>query len=101
MIRKGDKFLCIHQCHYKDSGDVIFKEGNIYVSHYDGCITDNDGLTKHHFSLPFWKEHLIKLNDGTLNNQIAQKLYMIIALRKYGYTYNFREKKIEKNNKVN
>lgn len=39
MIKKGDKFRCIKDVTMND-GTLGYKEGKIYVSEYDTCITD-------------------------------------------------------------
>lgn len=39
-INKGDKFLCVKDFFMKD-GSLAFKEGRIYVSTKNNCITNN------------------------------------------------------------
>ena len=46
-IKKGDKFLCIRDVRMEDSNRLVYSEGEVYVSEFDGYITDDEG-DKHH-----------------------------------------------------
>jgi len=64
IIKKNDKFLCVKNCYYTDSHEIIFKKGNVYISAQDEYITDEDGDIDHHFTVEFVKKYLIKLTNN-------------------------------------
>lgn len=51
MIKKGDKFECIKPVIMDDNPlDVVYTEGELYISEYDGCITDNQNNKRHYWN---------------------------------------------------
>lgn len=51
MIKKGDKFECIKTVIMDGNPeDVAYTEGALYISNFDGCITDNQGNEGHYWS---------------------------------------------------
>lgn len=50
-IKKGDKFLCIKTVRMNSvSGEVAYRQGEVYESEHDGCITDLQGTKYHYWS---------------------------------------------------
>lgn len=59
-IVEGDKFLCLKDF-IMDDGEISYDKNNVYISHNDGCITDNEGDTTHGMEdLPDFFEHFIE-----------------------------------------
>ena len=51
VIKKGDKFKCIKSVIMEDNPeDVAYTEGELYISDFDNCITDNQGNKNHYWS---------------------------------------------------
>lgn len=51
MIKKGDEFECIKPVIMDDNPlDVVYTEGELYISEYDGCITDNQNNKSHYWN---------------------------------------------------
>lgn len=76
-IKKGDVFLCI-QDYVMDRGDIAYFKGGKYISHNDGCITDNDGDRTHmmHYAtepdldLYFTKDLNCNLNTEEVHKEV-------------------------------
>jgi len=56
MIKKGDKFRCIKDV-VMSNGGVAYLKGKIYTSEEDGCITNEQGNTYHHWDAEAWDTH--------------------------------------------
>lgn len=51
MIKKGNEFECIKPVIMDDNPlDVAYTEGELYISEYDGCITDNQNNKRHYLN---------------------------------------------------
>ena len=62
-IHKGDRFECIKSV-VMDDGEVAYKEGYIYISECNGCITDEQGKTQHfwtHGDIDDWQEYFKRI----------------------------------------
>lgn len=48
LISFGDRFLCIQDVIMDDEyGELCYKEGSVYTSEKDGCITNLQGDVNH------------------------------------------------------
>lgn len=64
-IKKGEQFVCIKDVRINDTKDiesfkVAYKEGQLYRSEENGCITDNQKCTDHHWT-SLANEHFVKI----------------------------------------
>lgn len=51
MIKKEDEFECIKSVIIDGNPlDVAYTEGELYISEYDGCITDNQNNKRHYWN---------------------------------------------------
>lgn len=51
MIKKEDEFECIKSVIMDGNPlDVAYTEGELYISEYDGCITDNQNNKRHYWN---------------------------------------------------
>lgn len=61
-INIGDQFLCIQDVIMDDNGELCYKEGDIYTSECDGCITNLQGDKNHGWEdVEYFNEYFKKL----------------------------------------
>ena len=97
VIKKNDKFLCVKNCYYTDSHEIIFKKGNIYTSTQDEYITDEDGDNDHYFTVEFVTKYLIKLTNNNTTPKIIANCHNMELGDKIQFITNFL---IHKKNKI-
>lgn len=66
-IKQGDKFLCIKTVVMQESKTISYIEGVIYKSHFDGAITDEQGIRQHSWNGEPFKKHFTKITDQSFN----------------------------------
>lgn len=81
MIKKGDKFRCIKDVYMEDIQDILYhayKEGKIYISEYDECITDEFNDPNHSWldspDDDYYLEYFVEF-DGTQPKTEIEALY--------------------------
>ena len=62
-INKGDQFLCIRTVVMSDN-TIAYRQGKVYTSDRDNCITDDKGNENHHWSVG---------DDSNFNNYFVDK----------------------------
>jgi hypothetical protein len=48
-LQVGNKYKCLHTLHYEDSGEVMFREGEVYIAistHYGIGLMSTDGVAR-------------------------------------------------------
>lgn len=62
LISFGDQFLCIQDVIMYDDGKLCYKEGDIYTSECDGCITNLQGDKNHEWDgVEYFNEYFKRL----------------------------------------
>lgn len=79
-IKKGDKFLCIKTVRMNSvTGEVAYRQGEVYESEYDGCITDLQGTKYHYWVSDTVDEgkvsvYFVPLEEETLYDEYGEEL---------------------------
>lgn len=79
-IKAGQKFRCIKDV-VMDSGDVRYREGVIYTSANDGCITDGSGDDRHMWpdDTETWEHFELYEPDGNEVEGVEEPSFQTIA----------------------
>ena len=56
-IKKGSKWLCIKTVLMNDTNETAYTKGKIYESEIDDCITDEEGLISHQWTVDYFEEY--------------------------------------------
>lgn len=60
-IIKGSKWLCIKTVIMDDTEEIAYSAGKIYNSEKDDCITDEQGLINHWWTVDYFNQYFKKV----------------------------------------
>lgn len=90
-IKAGDKFLCIEDVIMEDDKLVAYKVGHTYTSEYDNCITNDKGVTDHHWDNVDYFDKYFRKVDATcdiepekgVKNDSGKLPYYIVLFKQF------------------
>ena len=56
-IQKGSRWLCIKTVVMDDTDETAYIEGKMYKSEMNDCITDEEGLISHQWTVDYFEEY--------------------------------------------
>ena len=60
-IIKGSKWLCIKTVIMDDTEEIAYTKGKTYNSEKDDCITDEQGLINHWWTVDYFNQYFKKV----------------------------------------